>query len=42
MTPDEREFPPGSLIGRVDAMGEQIAEMRRSNTAEHGAVIARL
>lgn len=40
MTPDEREF--GRLIGRVDAIGEQIGEMRRSNTAEHAAVIAKL
>jgi hypothetical protein len=27
------------LIGRVDAIGEQIAEMRKSNSAEHAAVI---
>lgn len=40
MTPDEREF--GVLIGRVDAIGEQITAMRQSNTAEHAAVIARL
>lgn len=44
MTPDEqpsaKEF--GVLIGRVDAIGEQIAEMRRTNTAEHAAVIAKL
>ena len=38
--PDEREF--GHLIGRVDAIGAQIAEMRETNTAEHAAVIARL
>ena len=40
MSPDEREF--GRLIGRVDAIGEQIDAMRQSNTAEHAAVIARL
>jgi len=38
--PTAKEF--GILIGRVDAIGEQIAEMRQANTAEHAAVIARL
>jgi hypothetical protein len=40
LTPDDREF--GILIGKVEAIGEQIAEMRRSNTSEHAGVIQRL
>lgn len=35
MTPDEREF--GILIGKVEGIGEQIAELRRVNTQEHAA-----
>lgn len=40
MSPDEREF--GILIGKVEAIGEQIAEMRRSNSAEHAQVVTKL
>jgi hypothetical protein len=35
MAPDDREF--GILIGKVEAIGEAIAELRRTNTAEHAA-----
>lgn|GEM_PF-5429184 len=35
MTPDDREF--GILIGKVDALTEQVAELRRTNSAEHAA-----
>lgn len=35
MTPDDREF--GILIGKVDALSEQVAELRRTNSAEHAA-----
>jgi hypothetical protein len=33
----EREI--GELIGKVDSIGEQIAEMQRRNSAEHESVI---
>ena len=33
MAPDEREF--GILIGKVDGLGEQISDLRRTNSEEH-------
>jgi hypothetical protein len=33
VTPDEREF--GILIGKVEGIGEQIADLRRTNSEEH-------
>lgn len=35
MSPGEREF--GELIGEVRAIAKQIADLQRSNTAEHEA-----
>lgn len=35
MTPGDREF--GELIGKVDAIGAQLADMVRTNSAEHEA-----
>lgn len=35
LTPDDREF--GILIGKVEAIGEQVAELRRTNSEEHAA-----
>jgi hypothetical protein len=40
LAPDDKEF--GILIGKVEAISEQIAEMRRSNTAEHASVIGEI
>jgi hypothetical protein len=40
MSIDDREL--GIVIGKVEAIGEQLADMRRSNSAEHAAVIRRL
>jgi hypothetical protein len=40
MTASEREI--GELIGKVDAIGEQIAEMQRRNSSEHEGVIGEL
>lgn len=40
MPASEREI--GELIGKVDAIGEQIAEMQRRNSAEHESVIGAL
>ncbi len=40
MTASEREI--GELIGKVEAIGEQLAGMQRRNSAEHASVIARL
>jgi hypothetical protein len=33
VTPDEREF--GILIGKVESIGEQISDLRRTNSEEH-------
>jgi hypothetical protein len=33
MAPDEREF--GILIGKVEGIGEQISDLRRTNSEEH-------
>jgi hypothetical protein len=33
MSPDEREF--GILIGKVEGIGEQISDLRRTNSDEH-------
>jgi hypothetical protein len=35
VTPGERDF--GILIGKVDALADQVAELKRTNTAEHKA-----
>jgi hypothetical protein len=33
LAPDEREF--GILIGKVEGIGEQISDLRRTNSEEH-------
>ena|SRR4249919_2124046 len=40
MPASEREI--GELIGKVDAIGEQIAEMQRRNSADHALVLGAL